>query len=69
MAEEKDELSDLAFHNIENGIGQQYPSDGNHAHSLHGQSAAFRRAVTELLFFASIGGTIRLRCFVPVSSC
>ncbi len=27
-----------------------------HAFSLHGSKAAYRRAVTELLFFASVGG-------------
>ena len=45
--------SDLTFEGIENGLS---PKGGSVGPSLHGSTAAHRRAVTELLFFASIGG-------------
>lgn len=32
--------------------------DFKHAYSLHGSKAAYRRAITELLFFASVGGSL-----------
>ena len=46
------------FDNIEDSL-EHSPENQQvqHAYSLHGSKAAYRRAITELLFFASVGGT------------
>lgn len=64
MAGEQALHADLPFEKVENGISPEQKTAASMAHSLHGQSAAYRRAVTELLFFASIGGQsiIASRC-------
>jgi len=47
--------SDKTFDTIEDSI-EAKKNDIKHSYSLHGSKAAFRRAITELLFFASVGG-------------
>ena len=49
--------SDNTFDTIEDSI-EAKKTDIKHSYSLHGSKAAFRRAITELLFFASVGGTL-----------
>ena len=51
--------TDVAFETIEDGLKKGSISkrdDLQHMYSLHGSKAAYRRAITELLFFASVGG-------------
>lgn len=53
---------EVAFERIEDGLKKdQKPKkeDLQHMYSLHGSKAAYRRAITELLFFASVGGETR----------
>ena len=51
--------AEKTFDNIEHGLeGQVSERDMKHAYSLHGSKAAYRRAITELLFFASVGGEL-----------
>lgn len=60
--------AEKTFDNIEHGLeGQVSERDMKHAYSLHGSKAAYRRAITELLFFASVGGLCKL-CFLHVNS-
>ena len=60
--------AEKTFDNIEHGLeGQVSERDMKHAYSLHGSTAAYRRAITELLFFASVGGPFML-CFLHVNS-
>ena len=59
--------AEKTFDSIEDGLEGQVPErDMKHAYSLHGSKAAYRRAITELLFFASVGG--ELHCTTCSSS-
>ena len=60
--------AEKTFDNIEHGLeGQVSERDIKHAYSLHGSKAAYRRAITELLFFASVGGELQASIFHPAS--
>ncbi len=54
--------SDNTFDKIEDTLEQKNEgrNDIKHSYSLHGSKAAYRRAITELLFFASVGGEFPL---------
>ena len=50
-------MGDKNFDAFEDGLGKNAgDKDFKHAFSLHGSKAAYRRAITELLFFCSVGG-------------
>lgn len=62
-------VADSAFDQIENGLENSGRRDLRHSYSLHGSKAAFRKAVTELLFFASVGGEYPISEQVQVLQC